>query len=437
MQMQIFAQLSKVDIEKRLVYGQAVQETPDHSGEIMDYALSKPNFQKWSDTVKADTNGASLGNVRAMHSNIAAGKVTDIIFNDSSLSIDIVAKIVDTNEWEKVLEGVYTGFSMGGRYGKTWKDGELTRYEAIPSEISLVDRPCIPTAKFFQIQKADGTMTEQAFKDGEAVAPETSEIAKVYETNAPEIEGTEQDLEALARIMKSRGYVMGDVVKVLRDMKKSLWDVHHALDVLQGAKYLLMNLKLDALEDGDNEDVAIVTKANEAVAILGELITMLVADEVGELNETEPATEDDTMQMADIALGLCKAGARNSRADAETIQKMHDYALRLGAVCAEPASVTESVGTEKIEAADMNKSVLDAVAPMAKMIEELAAQVAALKNEPLPAKGILKVVTKAQDATPAHDQQPAEVAPILKADGTIDEMATGVKKAQMSARNLI
>ncbi|WP_157646107.1 hypothetical protein [Burkholderia ubonensis] len=42
-------------------------------------------------------------------------------------------------EWNKVLEGVYTGFSIGGKYGKTWDDQGHRRYEAIPAGGSLVD----------------------------------------------------------------------------------------------------------------------------------------------------------------------------------------------------------------------------------------------------------------------------------------------------------
>jgi hypothetical protein len=73
----LFAQIQKVDEAKRLVYGRATQEVVDRSGEIFDYASSKPNFQKWSNEAVEATDGKSLGNVRAMHSNVAVGKVPD------------------------------------------------------------------------------------------------------------------------------------------------------------------------------------------------------------------------------------------------------------------------------------------------------------------------------------------------------------------------
>jgi hypothetical protein len=145
-----FLPLAKVDIDRRLVTGVATAETPDRSGEIFDYASSKPFFEKWSAEAAAASGGKSLGAVRAMHTPIAAGKLTDIAFDDKAKRITVCAKVVDDDEWRKVQEGVYTGFSQGGRYVRRWADPDsgLTRYTAEPHEISLVDLPCVPDATF-------------------------------------------------------------------------------------------------------------------------------------------------------------------------------------------------------------------------------------------------------------------------------------------------
>jgi len=152
--------LVKIDVERRLVIARAAQEVADKSQEIMDYATAKPAFQKWSDEMATMSNGLSKGNVRVMHQKTAAGKVTEITFNDDEKAVDVVMKIVDDNEWRKCLEGVYTGVSMGGGYAKSWQDGNLRRYTPRITEISLVDNPCIPTARFAELVKADG-MTER------------------------------------------------------------------------------------------------------------------------------------------------------------------------------------------------------------------------------------------------------------------------------------
>lgn len=163
--LKLFVPLSKIDEEKRLVYGIATAEQPDRSGEVCDYETTKPYYQKWSDTIHKASDGRSLGNLRAMHGKVAAGKIQDIIFDDDNKRIEICAKVVDDNEWKKVLEGVYTGFSQGGAYVKRWNDEEnpaVKRYTANPTEVSLVDLPCLPTATF-QLVKADGLVEERHF----------------------------------------------------------------------------------------------------------------------------------------------------------------------------------------------------------------------------------------------------------------------------------
>jgi len=114
-----------------------------------------------------------------MHGHVAAGKLESLAFDDEARRIECCGKVVDDAEWSKVLEGVYTGFSMGGRYVKRWKDEEqphLTRYTPRPVEVSLVDNPCIPTATF-EVVKEDGTVELRKFRPAEATEAETIEKA--------------------------------------------------------------------------------------------------------------------------------------------------------------------------------------------------------------------------------------------------------------------
>src|SRR5690606_5462176 len=83
-------------------------------------------------------------------------------------TIEVCSKVVDDAEWNKVLEGCYTGFSVGGKYGKKWNDKaedgtSIKKYEAIPNEVSLVDNPCVPSATF-SLVKADGAEEQVMFK---------------------------------------------------------------------------------------------------------------------------------------------------------------------------------------------------------------------------------------------------------------------------------
>ena len=156
--------ITKVDAAHRLVFGVATAEIADRAGEMCDYASTKPLYEKWSEAIATSTGGRSLGNLRAMHGQVAAGKVTALTFNDEAKQIEICAKVVDDAEWTKVAEGVYTGFSQGGTYARRWTDeAGNKRYTADPHEISLVDLPCLSEARFEMI-KADGSHEWRPFK---------------------------------------------------------------------------------------------------------------------------------------------------------------------------------------------------------------------------------------------------------------------------------
>ncbi len=168
--MQLFVPITKVEAQRRLVHGTIAAEIPDKAGEIFDYATSKPHFAAWSEAIAKASEGRSRGNLRAMHGKVAAGKLTALRFDDGARRIEAVAKVVDEEEWRKVEEGVYTGFSIGGRYAKRWPDAgdpALTRYTAEPSEVSLVDNPCIPGATF-EVVRADGSRELRKFRGADA-----------------------------------------------------------------------------------------------------------------------------------------------------------------------------------------------------------------------------------------------------------------------------
>lgn len=165
MNLNVFARLLKYDEKTGYFEAMAADETLDKSQEIFDYDISKPHFLKWSQEFEKSTDGKSKGNVRAMHGKIAAGKLTDIEFRDAEKGIFVKGLVVDPVEKTKMASGLYTGLSIGGSYGKKWEDPVMKgviRYEAIPSEISIVDNPCNPGAMFTMV-KADGAEVQKHF----------------------------------------------------------------------------------------------------------------------------------------------------------------------------------------------------------------------------------------------------------------------------------
>ncbi len=200
----LFIPITKVDAQQRLVYGVATAEAEDRAGEICDYASTKPLYEKWSQEIAQSSGGKSRGNLRAMHGNVAAGKVTALNFNDKQKQIEICAKVVDDSEWNKVQEGVYTGFSQGGTYARRWTDDDgVTRYTAAPSEISLVDLPCLPQA-VFEMVKADGSREWRRFaKDADDIAQLAQILGQLEELKGTLILHANEDgapAEAIAQL---------------------------------------------------------------------------------------------------------------------------------------------------------------------------------------------------------------------------------------------
>jgi hypothetical protein len=381
----LFAQIRKVDEAKRLVFGRAAQEVADKSGEIMDYASSKPHFAKWSEDISKDTDGKSLGNVRAMHGKVAAGKLTEISFNDDDMAVDVCAKIVDDQEWKKVLEGVYTGFSIGGAYVGDKKvekinGQDITRYTAKPSELSLVDRPCIPSARFFEVQKADGTLEKVDFAAAE------EEIEGV-------VEGTAEQVDQLTKLMADNGLDMGKVLEVVEaSLTKGFPPAEEAASE----------------EEEDGTDEAKAKKAKRA------------AEEAEKLDATWG--ESLTKLEAAIAEVLTKADASISDED-----KARVAAVQTAIASLTPVEKSEAATLQKLDDSVLQKMVADAVAPLQKALDDAAAKITKLEAQPAPSKIKLRAISKGEDFE--LDLKKEEPTPIQDGHGEQHEAAGLIKMA--------
>lgn len=128
----VYLPISKIDEEKRMVWGYASTPTKDLQGEIVKVSAIKaalPDYMAW-------------GNIREMHQPSAVGITTE--HNVTEKGLYIGAKIVDEPAWQKCKERVYKGFSIGGNTIEKVGD-TITAIQLI--EISLVDRPANPDCK--------------------------------------------------------------------------------------------------------------------------------------------------------------------------------------------------------------------------------------------------------------------------------------------------
>ncbi len=336
--LRMFIPITKVDAAQRLVYGLATAEAEDRAGEICDYASTRPLYEKWSEEIAKSTGGKSLGNLRAMHGPVAAGKVTRINFNDTDKQIEICAKVIDDAEWAKVAEGVYTGFSQGGAYARRWTDEDgLTRYTADPSEISLVDLPCLPQAHFEMI-KADGTRELRRFGKG---------------------------LDGVARL--------ACIIQELNDLQVAA-----------------------ASEESVEQDASgVPDKLRDLVTRTSAILCAMATEETSELGQMQnPSAEARPMAMSappgahmrQPAMTLSKIGARNSEADQSRVQTMHDTAVELGADCTAQKSMSGPL-EKRFDA------LTTTLADVLERVKQIEAQ-----PLPLPLGGNPRAIAKYEDA---------------------------------------
>ncbi len=154
-----FVQLTKYNEATGAFEGVMASSAPDQSSEVLDWGTSIPHFRRWIERQRKISNGKSLGNVREMHQPIAAGVLTKVYFDNDQQSIYVWGKATHRETMDKLATGTLTGLSIGGDYGKRWPDPQnpkLTRYEARPYEVSLVDNPCNPDA-VLMLAGRDGT----------------------------------------------------------------------------------------------------------------------------------------------------------------------------------------------------------------------------------------------------------------------------------------
>jgi hypothetical protein len=338
----LFLPLAKVDLDRRLVTGVATAETPDRSGEIFDYASSKPNFEKWSAEAAAASGGKSLGAVRVMHTAVAAGKLTDIAFDDDAKRITVCAKIVDDDEWRKVQEGVYTGFSQGGRYVKRWADPDtgLTRYTAEPHEISLVDLPCVPDATFDVVK--GGVIKKRAFasraEDVDAAVDGNPDADDDYDADKGEFLSGDREKDAQERVALPDGSYP---IRSVKDIENALRDYYRS---------------------GKKPDVKthIIARAKAIGA--------------------EGALPDDWKEAADKAAAFFgPSGNPAPGALAKAAAALTQAALRLDGMARENTALRKALEELTPTLADMKK------------------RIAALEAQPLPAKAALRSIAKTAD----------------------------------------
>lgn len=363
--MDAFFQLRKVDEEKRLVHGRFSQSIVDRSGEMMDWETGRDAIMAWSQSQSDASNGKSLGNVRSQHQkNAAAGRIVSIDVVEADKAIDGVVEVVDDQDWAKVQKGVYTGFSIGGGYARRWTEtssgAAIKMYTPRVEEISLVDRPCVQTAGFYEVVKCDGTTEQRGF--------------------SPQGDNMSEDAKA------------GESV----ELKKGLWEGKRFLSLLEEARWLQTSLADEKVREGDAsmvpEDLKVCLGmiAELAEKYIGEQLAELkaggaiaVASEAGEAAaEAVEAEKAASVDLTKAARTGKKAAREQIAAASEDMHKLCKAYLDLyGKADGDEDDAEKAVGAEDLaksaesapDVEDMiRRAVADAVRPFEGMLTKFA-----------------------------------------------------------------
>lgn len=212
-----FIPITKVDPDKKMVYGWASTPELDTQGDIVSYEAIKnalPEYMKYP-------------TIREMHQPKAAGKTVSTKVDDNGLYIG--AKIVDRDAWEKVKEGIYGGFSIGGSV--TQQEGNVIKALDLV-EISLVDSPANKSARIElwksewdkdktdfvvkhilkfgeEVKRRMKKQDEQEVQAEEAVVEETTET----EVETPEVSEEAQEAETTEEVVETEGEAEAETVE--------------------------------------------------------------------------------------------------------------------------------------------------------------------------------------------------------------------------------
>lgn len=432
--MKLFAAITKVDAAQRMVFGYASTEALDSQGEVVKIdaiEAALPDYMKFA-------------NIREMHQPSAVGIAKEASVDDKGLYLAV--KVVDDAAWEKVTEGVYKGFSIGGRATKrdTLDKSVITGLKL--TEISLVDRPANPEATF-DVFKADGDNTSDDIQDEvldadtgapvddnvSAKADAPDDISKADDENTEQLNA----VDTLAEML-TKGDIAPDRIVELAthdiEIKKGMYHVGQLAYMLKELGWLVTDQAYEALREGDGSEVPAQLKAwlTQGVTILN----AMVDEETGELIATTGVDYDGTNMLPDVeiyeasdkATDVEKAGKRNSKADQEKIQTMHDHCCALGAECTNDASGNSKKAEAQAATDALNKVYRDTpevAAMLTKMgfaenagfvdiVNKMTSRITELESQPTIGKALLRAVSKSADVIVVDDQVKKESEPVFK-----------------------
>jgi hypothetical protein len=371
--------IGKVDVERRMVSGFATLDNVDRQNDIVTTESSINAFKNFR------------GNLREMHQPSAVGKIVsfkeDKYFDPSTkkfysgVYVSAYVSKGAQNAWEKVLDGTYTGFSIGGNI-KEWDDAYdekidktirvIKTYEL--SELSLVDNPANQFANIVSIEKINGqnvvdgylskTEIENVFWDSEngiVMVSDSDSATSPLNGNAMQnigfIEKNDKDTEKLIKFLvdSAKGINTIKITKEVELMTESTNAVSET--VVENAEVAPEAQAAEVVA----EATAIVAEAVEAPAIVEEAVAV---------EELALAKSDDVSAESSVAKAAVEVETALEKSVADVKEEVAQAISEIN------KSLTNAFG----DLAATIKSLNEKVTAVTKSLESVTSDVNGIKN---------------------------------------------------------
>jgi hypothetical protein len=361
--------IGKVDIERRMVSGFATLDNIDKQDDIVTTEASLQAFKNFR------------GNLREMHQPSAVGKIVsfkeDKYFDPNSkkfysgVYVSAYVSKGAQDAWEKVLDGTYSGFSIGGNI-KSWDDAYnadmdkairiIKDYDLY--ELSLVDSPANQFASIISVEKVNGqnvisgasvdAVIENVFYDSE------NGIVLVSDLETAESPVSGKSMENIGFVEKSDSE-KANMIKFLVDSAKGISTIKITKEVNK------MTEATEAVLDAVVENVEITPEAQPAEVETPAVVEAAATDTVVEKSDdggavpSAPVVEEESVAPA-VEAELAVAKSDESVADA--IAEIKN-------------SLTNAFG----DLATTIKSLNEQVAALNKSVDDVSTEVTQVKGQ--------------------------------------------------------
>jgi len=351
--------IGKVDVERRMVSGFATLDNIDKQDDIVTTEASLQAFKNFR------------GNLREMHQPSAVGKIVsfkeDKYFDPNSkkfysgVYVSAYVSKGAQDAWEKVLDGTYSGFSIGGNI-KSWDDAYnadmdkairiIKDYDLY--ELSLVDSPANQFASIISVEKVNGqnvisgasvdAVIENVFYDSE------NGIVLVSDSETAESPLSGKNMENIGFVEKSDDE-KANMIKFLVDSAKGISTIKITKEVNK------MTEATEAVLDAVVENVEITPEAQPAEVETPAVVEASATDTVVEKSDDGGAVPSAPVVEEESVVPAVEAELAVAKSDESIVDAVAEIKNSLTNAFGDLAATIKSLN-EQVEA--LSKSV-DAV----------------------------------------------------------------------------